>query len=723
MNKTELLAPAGSMDSVKAAIAAGADAVYMGGTKFGARAFAESVTEDSLAQAIDYVHLHDKKLFATVNTLLTQKELEKELIPWMTPYYEQGLDGVIVQDLGVVSVLKDYFPKLPLHASTQMMVTGADSAKLLKDMGIVRVVAARELSLTELANIYHETGMELEAFIHGSVCYCYSGQCLLSSLTGGRSGNRGACAQPCRLPYRVNNGKKEYLMNLKDMCTLEYLPQMIEAGVMSFKIEGRMKSPLYTAGVVSVYRKYLDLYKENKKEYQVDKRDLKILSELFDRGGFSNHYLIGNNSPSMIAKKEKESFRIANEEIRKEIEVKYIEKEKKEKLIGNVILSVGKPAKLIANWKDFVVEVESNQVVQEAKNIPLSEEDVKKQLSKTGNSPYDWQEMNVFLEGNTFLPVKELNLLRRTAFESLQQQILDSYKRTLQKVDKKEKKPLSSVEEPKITVSIDNLDFLFMILEYPEIDTVMINSEEIVFTELKEIVEQIHKKDKDCLLKMPVVFRNQAYKEWTTKFQMVLDSNVDGLVVENLDELGFLKQRNWPISVLLDHRIYIWNGKAKEFLLELEIPEDKFLGFSAPLELSEKELSDMGCEMTEMVVYGRAPMMVSANCIRSTTQGCNKKQNRNGYLWLEDRKHQKFPVKNVCKYCYNVTYNSLPLCLADRTRKVLNLKPRSLRLSFTVENEKETKIVLDNVMKAFKEREVGKINTPFTRGHFTGISR
>ena len=425
----------------------------------------------------------------------------------------------------------------------------------------------------------------------------------------------------------------------------------------------------------------------------------------------------------MIAKTEKKDFRIANEEIRREIEIQYLEKEKKENLSGNVILSTGKPAKLIANWQDFVVEVQTEQKVQEAKNIPLSKEDVKKQLSKTGDSPYQWKELNIFLEENTFLPVKQLNMLRRNAFSHLQKQILDSYKREIQKVNLKEPKIFNQEKEPSITVSIEEIKVLPTVLSYREINTVIINVENFSLDGLKEIVKQIHNENKKCLLKMPVIFRNIAWHEWDSNLEMIIDSKVDGIVVENLDEIGFLKERKWPLPMLLDHRIYIWNRRAKEFLLEFGIPEDKLIGFTAPLELSEKELLDMGCKKTEIVVYGRAPMMVSANCIRSTTKGCMKKQKRNGYLWIQDRKHQKFPVKNVCKYCYNVTYNSLPLCLSDRTKKVLNLNPMSLRLSFTVESDKETKIVLDTVVKAFKKREVGKLNIPFTRGHFTGISR
>ena len=245
--KIEILAPAGSYESFHAAIVAGADAVYAGGPKFGARAFAENFTEDQLLNAIDYAHLHQRKFYLTVNTLLKDYEIE-QLPEYLEPLYQRGLDAVIVQDMGVLNVVRQYFPDMDIHASTQMTVTGVNGAQFLKENGAVRVVPAREISLEEVRNIKSVTGMEMECFVHGALCYCYSGQCLLSSLIGGRSGNRGQCAQPCRLPYTVD-GEKGYLLSLKDICTLDIIPDLIEAGIDSFKIEGRMKRREYVGGV------------------------------------------------------------------------------------------------------------------------------------------------------------------------------------------------------------------------------------------------------------------------------------------------------------------------------------------------------------------------------------------------------------------------------------------------------------------------------------------
>ena len=235
--KIEILSPAGSYESMKAAIAAGADAVYIGGNRFGARAYADNLTEEQLLEAIDYVHLHGRKIYLTVNTLLKEKELRESFYEYLRPYYERGLDAVIVQDIGVLQFVKEHFPDLPIHASTQMTITNALGARFLEEQGVERVVTARELQLEEIKDIREKTDVEIESFVHGALCYCYSGQCLYSSMLGGRSGNRGQCAQPCRLPYKVNGSKESsYVLSLKDICTLEYIPELVEAGIDSFKI-------------------------------------------------------------------------------------------------------------------------------------------------------------------------------------------------------------------------------------------------------------------------------------------------------------------------------------------------------------------------------------------------------------------------------------------------------------------------------------------------------
>lgn len=298
----EILAPAGSLDGMKAAFHAGADAVYMGGSRFGARAYADNPNEEDLKRAIDYAHIHNKKIYLTLNTLLKDSELEGMVYDFLNPYYEEGLDGVLIQDFGLLSMLRQSFPKLPVHASTQMTATGVEMTKWLESQGMERIVLSRELSLAEIKKIRRHTKMELEVFVQGALCYCYSGQCLMSSFIGGRSGNRGRCAQPCRLPYQIEGEKEScYLLSPKDMCALSDIPDLADCGVDSLKIEGRMKKPEYAALTAFLYRCYRDLYLEyGRDKFRVDAKDVERLMDLYNRGGFSGGYLHQNNGADMM---------------------------------------------------------------------------------------------------------------------------------------------------------------------------------------------------------------------------------------------------------------------------------------------------------------------------------------------------------------------------------------------------------------------------------------
>ena len=262
MRKIEILGPAGSKEGIYAALNAGADAVYVGTSRFGARAFAKNPSVEELEEALVYAHLRDKKIYLTVNTLLTDQEIQGQLYEMIAPLYEAGLDACIVQDPGVMSFLHRNFPEMDLHASTQMTLFSGEEANLYKNLGVTRYVPARELSIEEIKQARKQTDLEMEVFVHGALCYCYSGQCLMSEVIGGRSGNRGMCAQPCRLAFEGDKGRKNYL-NTKDICTLLYIPELVEAGIDSFKIEGRMKRWEYSAYMSHLYRRYVDLYQEN----------------------------------------------------------------------------------------------------------------------------------------------------------------------------------------------------------------------------------------------------------------------------------------------------------------------------------------------------------------------------------------------------------------------------------------------------------------------------
>lgn len=309
MRQIEILAPAGSMPALKAAVFAGADAVYLGGRMFGARAYADNFSEEELLQAIDFAHLYGKKVYLTVNTLIKEKEMRQNLFDYLKPYVRHGLDAVIVQDLGAVHEIHRWFPMLPIHASTQMTITSPDSILMLAGYGVNRIVTSRELSLDEIKNIRQNSDIEIESFVHGALCFCYSGQCLLSSMIGGRSGNRGRCAQPCRMKYKTE-GKEGCIMSMKDMCTLDIIPDLIEAGIDSFKIEGRMKGPEYAAYTSYLYRKYTDKYLElgenlynsylekHKGQFEEEK---KHLLDIYNRGNFIKGYYQCRNGKNMLA--------------------------------------------------------------------------------------------------------------------------------------------------------------------------------------------------------------------------------------------------------------------------------------------------------------------------------------------------------------------------------------------------------------------------------------
>ncbi len=437
----ELLAPAGSYESAKAAVNAGADAIYMGGPLFSARAYAESSKEDMLLQSIEYCHLFGVKVYMTLNTLIKEDEFS-EIYNYIEPYYNAGLDAVIVQDFGVFMEIRKHFPKLPLHISTQMTVTGPYFAKMLKKAGADRIVAARELSLDELYRINKEADIEVEAFIHGALCYCYSGQCLMSSLIGGRSGNRGRCAGTCRLPYDVYEDEKKltknrenYVLSLKDFNTLSSLRDMVDAGISSLKIEGRMKSPVYVAGVVSVYRKYLDIImsESDDEKYTIEEYDQKRLKEIFDRGGSTDGYLKLHNGRDMVALKEK-NIRVPDELILSEIREKYIEAERKKEVYIKAEFEVLKKPVLelftfSGDGNKISFTVEGENAIEPAGKMPALKEDIIKRLSKFGNTDFKAAGIELSLKGKCFIPVKVINELRREAADGLRESILEDCRR------------------------------------------------------------------------------------------------------------------------------------------------------------------------------------------------------------------------------------------------------------------------------------------------------
>ncbi len=723
----ELLAPAGNYECFLGAIQAGADAVYLGGSKFSARAYADNFTDEEICKAILYAHVCGKKVYMTVNTLLKDGELS-ELVPYMKPFYEAGLDGVIVQDFGVFTALKEAFPGLSLHASTQMTLTGSMGTAFLQSLGAERIVPARELSLQEIKKIKEDTGIEIEVFVHGAMCYCYSGQCLMSSIIGGRSGNRGRCAQPCRLPYQVetaggNSGKKEvYPLSMKDMCTLSILSDLIEAGVDSFKIEGRMKKAEYAAGVTSVYRKYIDRYFQVGREgYRVDKKDLEFLSSLYIRSQIQDGYYYKQNGADMITLNSP-AYNGSEESVLKRIRETYIdvpaEKKKKAPVSMEITLHVGAPAafhvKVLRTDKEISL---TGPVVDKAQKNPITEENVRKCFGKLGDTFFavSPEQMHIEMDADCFYPLKTMNELRRQGMEELLK-LYYPIDRTENKAEEMPAKENAAAPDGKTeqeyAVLLQKKEQLTALLEsdFP-CDTVYLESD---FQNEAGVVgeaetEACRNAGKKVYIALPFIVRGKD--EAFLKKLLPLMNRADGVLVRNLETLGFLQKNDYKGSIRLDAGMYCFNKKTVSFY------EPLAESYCMPYELNHKEqkaLSRMETGiLTEHVVYGRIPLMVTANCTQRTMEKCIKSAHM-GENRLRDRYRKEFPVMLHCRYCYNVILNSVPLSLHD----TISIQTDDiLRIQFTSEDYRETRAVL----KFFKNRmEGGSMEPPFTeftKGH------
>lgn len=724
--KTELLSPAGSFDILKAVAGAGADAVYAAGNRFGARAYADNFTEQELLEALDYLHLRGKKLYLTVNTLLKEQEI-KELYSYLQPLYEAGLDAVIVQDIGVLRFIRNYFPGLAIHASTQMTITGVYGAKLLLEAGCSRIVTARELSLEEISHIYKETGAEIESFVHGALCYCYSGQCLMSSMIGGRSGNRGRCAQPCRLPYELltdrqetfRKGKGEYLLSLKDLCTIELLPQIIQSGVYSLKIEGRMKQAEYAAGVTGIYRKYLDRYELNPAQiYEVTKEDKELLLAFGNRCGFTDGYYTRKNGKDMVTffkpSHEKDKECLAEYPKGKEGRI-----ECQEKIKGILRLLQGSPARLMLQYKGIEVEV-IGEMVSSALNQPLAEKIVLEKMKKTGNTPFIFEELKIEMDENVFLTVGALNQLRRAGLECLQEEILKKYRRNMEhpvEISRNDCGEVCTSHRMELRVLTETLEQFHAALKQPDVARVYLESSafsrKALAEKLRIQVYQAHEAEKKCYLALPYIFRRETALWFYRNWGKIEQTEVDGYLIRNYEEIQFLKEMGINFECVQgDYHLYGCSNEAVKALEDLSI-----CNVTLPVELNFKELKEINCAKGEMILYGYQPLMISSQCVFKNTSGCGSGPD---IVYLKDRYGKQFPVKKQCQDCYNIIYNTSPTSLFHHMGKIYDLYPEGIRLSFTKENRKETEHVFEcyrQALSAADNREKYFLN--YTNGHFT----
>ena len=680
MRLPELLAPAGSREAFLGALSAGADAVYLGGMKFGARAYAANFSEQEIAESLREAHILGRKIYLTLNVLTRESEME-ETLSFAERMADAGLDGVIVQDLGVAAALHRRCPALPVHASTQMSVTSAESVRLLKQLGVVRVVPARELSLAEISAMKREEPIEIETFIHGAMCYSYSGRCLFSSFLGGRSGNRGRCAGTCRLPFDVydergalaggsgagtDRAKDCYPLSMRDMNVLAVLPDLIDAGIDSFKIEGRMKSPEYAAGVTALYRKYLDRFADwdaagRKTPWKVEREDQKALESLYLRTSLSTGYYYKRNGRELLTI-DRPGYAGTDDKLLKKIEETYLRGLPKRDVDAHAVFRAGEPAVLTlqAGPADGDCVTVKGDVVQKADRRPLSEEEIAQRLRKTGDSMIRIDALTVDTDGRGFMPVSAVNALRRKAVGEMETLLAARGAarpaNAARNADPEGKGDADSrrAKAPEIWAAVSTPEQLTAALGC--------GPEHIIAEAEPELIDAVRRMGNegrtDLYLALPHVFRREDRERAADILRRCEDLHAAGVIARTPEELQFVREAGYRGRVISDSFIYEWNCEARDLLSRYA---DRMV---LPLELSAADLAVItrGARDRQLLtVYGRLPMMISAGCVMKTMGQC--RHDGSFYAQIGDRKGKRFPVRCVCSGCYNVILNSLPLSL------------------------------------------------------------
>ena len=790
-HKVELLAPAGSADALVGAFSAGADAVYLGGERFGARAYADNFSTEEIIRAIGQAHVLDRKVYLTANVLTREEELP-ELVSFVSRLDEAGLDGVIVQDLGVLSALHEACPDLPLHASTQLSVTSAEAMGILRRFGVKRVVPARELSLKEIETLRAEDAavssecMEIEAFIHGAMCYSYSGRCLMSSFLGGRSGNRGRCAGTCRLPYRILDENKKpagpdarkkevWPLSMKDMCVLSILPELIDAGIDSFKIEGRMKKPVYAAGVTAVYRKYIDRFYAwaqagRPTPWKVEEEDLDMLRSLYIRTELGTGYYHAKNGRNLVTI-GKPGYAGTDAALEEEIRRKYLDRLPSRAVTGRAVFRIGEPARLAVTLSSDIpgssaasaAEAEaSGAVVQPASASPLTEEGLRARLGRTGDSMFTFSSLEIEMDDNIFLPVSAVNALRREALAGLQDRMLQDARRqrhfrAMQSEEAREKDSRGPAEDgggqkarhaggsPR--PEKQELWALVSTREQMEAaraagcECILVDgnflpsgSEEIAFSSKKtqngnnsgvEYDEQgrsVCKKIRYvCVL--PPVFRVNNRERIRQEILNASRRGYSGILVRTLEELALALQERYEGGIIADSSLYSWNSRAmgalaadcSRIVCSLELNQGAVLDAVRAADSGDTQ------EILNRIVlpvYGRIPMMESAGCVRKTEKLCSKKD---GFWYLEDRRGMQLPVRCRCGVCANTIYNAVPLSLHQFAGRGLYGKVSVHLCMFTTEDREQTRRILQyfgSLRNGGQKKAARPPFDQFTNGHY-----
>lgn len=683
MKSLELLAPAGGEAALRAAVQSGADAVYIGGPEFNARQSADNFSVENIKKWAQYCHLYNVDLHVAVNTLIKEKEFER-LYNYAYELNDAGVDALIIQDIGAASVIHKLIPDMPLHASTQMTVTSLEGVKYLEEMGFSRVVLARELSAEEIAYICSNTKIEIEVFVHGAICMCYSGQCLMSSILGGRSGNRGRCAQPCRLPYKImENGtvqKQGYLLSPKDMALIDDLKTLKKIGVTSLKIEGRLKRPEYVSAVTGIYRKYID------NTNSVSAADMDELKNAFSRSGFTDGYFKKNLGSGMMSYKNPGNM--SENKFSEDAKRRASENANIRKIPVSISASLlkGRPVEITISDDDNNYAYSVGTVcAEEAVNSAVSEERLKQQILKLGSTPFSTGDVFVSVDDNITVPIKEINTVRREAVDKLIQ--MRSNRKTGRKIETDFPKYIRNNRyKIKLTAQVVNYEQAKAAVEQ---GISVIYAPNNIIKEIKKI-----KGDFTVVSVMNSIFDSEeAYS--------------DSVLVSSAAAVRYYNSK----TIYGDFRLNVFNSYTIRQFSELK-------SITVSPELNIGEIRDMLKNTNaniEIIGYGRIPLMLMKNCPLKAAGKCQNKKQR---YTLCDRKNEEFPV--MCQGdCSAILLNSKTIFMADKIADLKSLGVNSIRMIFTVEDIDTCISIIKQYQGALRGE---KVNTPyensFTRGHY-----
>ncbi len=693
-NKPELLAPAGNFACVRAAVESGADSVYLGLTEFGARSYADNFTEETFKEAVSYCHLRGVKVYVTLNTLVSDKEIPLVMKSAVFAA-ETGADAALVQDMGLFVLLRRYLPSFPVHISTQAAVLNSNAAAFYGELGAERCVLARELSFEEIRSIKDKNPeTETEIFVHGAQCYCYSGLCLMSSFYGGRSGNRGKCAGPCRLPYILygSGGKKlesGYLLSPVDMCLGNRIDKVLLSGADCLKIEGRMKSAEYVAAVSGAYRKAID------EEKPIETEELKKLESVFSRGGFTSASFDGkpnrikkdSSNDDAYAKQDEKLLRIYGEYSSESCN------NKKTPVEFVFRAEAGKRASLETVYGKFDFTVESKNDVQAAKAAPLSEQQIYKQLEKTGAYPFWAEKIKINIAGKIFIPVSEINELRRNALEELSRLIIESGRRKIASF---------KVHLPEAGKNMGKtFAFTAFAREKNQLDALK------TMPEISEIycpagLYAENYGDERLIPAFPPVIREKNLEKYINLLKNLKELGAKKLLVSDMGIAKKAAGLGYELIASADANIF--NSYAAEAFESFGFKKLMLSG-----EFSLRQIENIKSVLPlEIMVYGRLALMKTANCPLKGKGFCGKNVSD---AFISDRKGEKLGIVCDCPDCTAYILNSKPLYMADKLGDIpCNIS--SLNLCFTTETAEDCKKII-NLYNSGDAADFG-----FTRGHF-----